>query len=307
MFDKIKAKSNEISTNDKDGYSILTFNKKFISRLEKQFTRQSNKLYKHMFVSYRQPISLIPYNYNPAEVKHRMEIEDALNDEGIIAMKIDNDINDDNILFNVEQKMHRRNQKYMFININDMQVILCPNNQEQKDSLELILSNQILAFKNKQDVNFDYINKFGQKDIDYDEERLIIDELEEELINNEYIGDNILAQRLMNSRDPKIKIKIDQKYHKDLESMLLMLNINYAMINNTFVFDKKDFEQINDYLAELASDNLIIKEDAIYDKQNNIIIENPSELSKEPNIDLLIKTMDKEVEIEVEGPELMLR
>ena len=280
----LKFKPNDIEKENKqDGYSIISLNKNFQKKLKKNFNKKADKIYKQLYVSSKNKFSIIPSNYNPIEIKHQMEIEDALDCEGVVAMRIDIPLNDNSSIYNIENKFISREQRYMFCNTKEQQIILCPNNEASIESMKLIIQNEVISLREQNGKEIDYSDNYGIKEVSETEEEILKKEIEREIEFAEYLGNEQMAFRLLASNDPVVKIFLNKKYHKEIEAMLLMLNINYAIVNNTFVISKNKFKEIKQHVSGIINGVLQVKSDALYDIVNNQIIarsENSLELDE---------------------------
>lgn len=288
-----------------DGYCIVSFKDNFIKGLRKDFNKQADKDYEKMQKSCLENngIPVIPIDYNANQAKYRMKMESALDNEGIVGIKIvesnecDFSVDDYNYL---ESELINKKAEFMLLNNNEENVFICANNLHNLNLITNTLYKEIINKREKAGLNITKKDGFLNKDISIDEQQFIKDEIIEEITKGLYIGDEQLAINLLASKDYFSKIILQEKHRIDIEKILSFLQINYILIDNSIIVTKNTLSLINNIIDDYIHGAITVKDKNIYGLNIKREINKEIDNGNKQSIDNIInKLKDKNIEKEI--------
>lgn len=252
-----------------DGYCIVSFKNSFIKTLKNDFAKQADEDYKLMQDSFKKNngLPVIPLNYNANNVKYRMQIESAIDNEGIVGIQINNtnDYTFSNGDFNaIKDSLFNNNVEFLpFVNDDEI-LFISANNEQNIEKITDIIYPAII--KKRENAGLDIIKKDGflNKDVPIGEKKYIEKIVLEMLSQGIYMGNQELALNLLSDDSHMVKIILQEKHRKDVEKILNFLAINYILLNDSLIIDQNDLDIVNNNIDDYVHGAVIVKDKNIY-------------------------------------------
>ena len=186
-FIKQQTKTKEIH----DGYSIVTLSDSFIAELRKNLEKESNKDYKNMQNSFKKynGVPVIPPTFNPMLTKYRMQIESAIDNEGLVGIQI-NETNkfylDDEDYGYLEDSLYAAEAEYVIFNNHSNKIILCTNDKNNIKKITDIVYNEVINKRESLGIGIDKKDGFLNKELSFEEQKFLEQQILQEIVQQEF-------------------------------------------------------------------------------------------------------------------------
>lgn len=252
-----------------DGYCKVSLKKDFLKKLKKDLEKQANIDYEKFqkALNENNGIPVIPSDFNANAAKQRMQIESAIDDNNIIGIQINED---DDCYFDLadytflEQKLINKSAEAMLIQSNDISFIICTNDEKNVNLVANTVYEDILDKREESGQGIVKRDGCLNKNLSINEELFVKEKIANEILNELYNGDIELAMRLLSGDERLVKIIIQEKHRKDIEKILIHLQINHLSFNDSLIIGLNDLEFMNDTVANYTQGAIIIKDKNIY-------------------------------------------
>lgn len=275
-FIKQQTKTKEIH----DGYSIVTLSDSFIAELRKNLEKESNKDYKNMQNSFKKynGVPVIPPTFNPMLTKYRMQIESAIDNEGLVGIQI-NETNkfylDDEDYGYLEDSLYAAEAEYVIFNNHSNKIILCTNDKNNIKKITDIVYNEVINKRESLGIGIDKKDGFLNKELSFEEQKFLEQQILQEIVTGLYMGNEELALNLFSGDKQLIKIILQEKHKKDVEKILTYLQMEYAIIGQYILVDKQNINKINSKIDGYIHGAVIVKDRRIYGIDEREVVKKP--------------------------------